>query len=126
MFKPLGDSHYVISNGFSDSFILCFMCLPWEGFLSSTHAVIINLVITLWMTKLIFSLIELPLRSLVLFSNIMSLFLLPLHEYVNTIRMRIIIAFVMIVISFWWVLCSSPSWPPKDCNCHCNDYSNHN
>jgi hypothetical protein len=124
--KPLGDSHYVISNGLSDSFVLCFMCLSWEGFLSSTHAVIMNFGHHIVNDKLIFSLIEFPLRLLVLFSNIMSLFLLSLYEYVNTIRMRIIIAFVMIVISFWWVLCSSPSWPPKDCNCHYNDYLNYN
>jgi hypothetical protein len=24
MFKPLRDSHYVMSNGFSDSLVLCF------------------------------------------------------------------------------------------------------
>jgi hypothetical protein len=42
MFKPLRDSHYVISNDFSDSLVYVFMCLPWEGFLSSTHAVIMD------------------------------------------------------------------------------------
>jgi hypothetical protein len=42
---------------------------------------------------LIFSLIEFSLKLLVLFSNIMSLFLPSLHEYVNTIRIRIIITF---------------------------------
>jgi hypothetical protein len=42
---------------------------------------------------LIFSLFEFSLRLLVLFSNIVSLSLTSLHEYVNTIRIRIIIAF---------------------------------
>ncbi len=127
MFKPLGDSHYVISNGFSDSFILCFMCIPWEGFLSSTHTVIMNLVITLWMTKLIFSLIEFPLRLFILFSNIISFILLSLCEYVNTIRIRIIIVFLL------WLLYRSDEYyahhhhdPPKDCNSHCNDNLDYN
>jgi hypothetical protein len=74
---------------------LMFSCAFLEkNFLVTTLMfVIINLVITLWVKKLIFSLIEFPLRLLVLFSNIMSLSLLSLHEYVNTIRIRIIIAF---------------------------------
>jgi hypothetical protein len=50
--------------------------------------------------KLIFGLIEFSLRLLILFFNIMSFILLSLHEYVNIIRIRTIIAFVMIVISF--------------------------
>jgi hypothetical protein len=41
MFKPLRDSHYVISNGFSDSLVLS-SHVP-EGFLSSrAHVVIID------------------------------------------------------------------------------------
>jgi hypothetical protein len=129
MFKPLGDSHYVISNGFSDSLVLCFSCafLEKDFLVKTLMSVIMNFVHHIVNDKLVFSLIEFPLRLLVLFSNIMSLSLLSLHEHVNTIRIRIIIVFfVMIVILFWWVLCSSTSWPPKDCNCHCNDYLNHN
>jgi hypothetical protein len=62
MFKTLGDSHYVISNVFSDSFILYFMCIPFEEFLSSTHAVIMNFGHHIVNDKLIFSLFEFPLR----------------------------------------------------------------
>jgi hypothetical protein len=43
MFKPLRDSHYVISNDFSDSLVLCSYVPSSEGFLSSSaHAVIID------------------------------------------------------------------------------------
>jgi hypothetical protein len=50
--------------------------------------------------KLIFSLFEFSLRLLVLFSNIMNLYLPSLQEYMNTIRIRIIIDPFVIVISF--------------------------
>jgi hypothetical protein len=41
MFKPLSDSHYVVSNDFSDLLVLC-SHVP-EGFLSSrAHAVIMD------------------------------------------------------------------------------------
>jgi hypothetical protein len=85
---------------FSDSLVLYFY-VPENDFLVKTHmSVIMNFGHHIVNDKLIFNLIEFPLRLLILFSNIMSSFLLSLHEYVNTIRMRIIIAFVIIVISF--------------------------
>jgi hypothetical protein len=75
--------------------------VPENDFLVKTHmSAIMNFGHHIVNDKLIFNLIEFSLRLLILFSNIMSSFLLSLHEYVNTIRMRIIIAFVIIVISF--------------------------
>jgi hypothetical protein len=45
-------------------------------------------------------LIKFPLRLLVMFFNIISFILRSLREYVDTIRIRIIIVFGMIFISF--------------------------
>jgi hypothetical protein len=97
MFKPLRDSHYVISNGFSDSLVLCFSCVFLEkDFLVKTlMSVIMNFGHHIVNDKLVFSLIEFPLRLLLLFFNIMSLSLLSLHEHVNTIRIRIIIVLLL-------------------------------
>jgi hypothetical protein len=50
--------------------------------------------------KLISCLIKFSLRLLVLFSDIINFILLSLREYVNIIRIKIIIIFVMIVVMF--------------------------
>jgi hypothetical protein len=50
--------------------------------------------------KCYFFLIKFSLRLFVLFFDIISFILLSLSKYVNIIRIRIIIVFVMIVITF--------------------------
>jgi hypothetical protein len=97
MFKPLGDSHYVISNVFSDSLVLCFLCafLEKDFLVKTLMSVIMNFGHHIVNDKLVFNLIEFSLRLLILFFNIMSLSLLSLHEHVNTIRIRIIIVFLL-------------------------------
>jgi Fe2+ or Zn2+ uptake regulation protein len=77
MFNPLRDSHYVISNEFSDSLVLCSHVS--EGFLSSRgHVVIIDFGHRMTID---ICLIEFLLKLLVLFSDIISFILLSLSVY---------------------------------------------